>query len=181
MSAVATGAPGTTSLRRARVLGVIFILAGVAIAFFFGVGADPGADSTLVLNAARAETFFSMPNLVLPSAGTAYVLSAICFALGGWQLAKGFEKRANLVLSLVALMFVFGFLVWAAEGRSLSLIGMLQSTVCHSVVHSAGLNHYWSHRCSHLSWLFCCYCVSLSSVNALRYSADEFRQDHPRP
>jgi simple sugar transport system permease protein len=133
MSAVATGAPATTSLRRARVLGVIFILAGVAIAFFFGAGADPGADSTLVLNAARADTFFSVPNLVLPTAGTAYVLSAICFALGGWQLAKGFEKRANLVLSLVALMFVFGFLVWAAEGRSLSLIGMLQSTVLRSV------------------------------------------------
>jgi general nucleoside transport system permease protein len=133
MTAVAAGAARPTSLRRARVLGVIFILAGVAIALLFGAGADAGADSTLVLNAARADTFFSMPNLVLPSAGTAYVLSAICFALGGWQLARGFEKRANLVLSLVALMFVFGFLVWAAEGRSLSLIGMLQSTVLRSV------------------------------------------------
>ncbi|HEX5936294.1 MAG TPA: ABC transporter permease [Actinomycetota bacterium] len=133
MSAVATGVVGTTSVRRARVLGAVFILAGVAIALFFGAGADAGTDSTLVLDAPRADTFFAVPNLVLPTAGTAYVLSAVCLALGGWQLAKGFERRANLVLSIVALLFVFTFLIWAAEGRSLSLVGMLQSTVLRSV------------------------------------------------
>src|SRR5499427_8130110 len=59
-------------------------------------------------------------------------------------------------------------------------IGMFQGTVCHAIVHSAGLNHYWSHRCSRFSWLFCCYCVSLSAVHALRYSAEACPQDHQR-
>src|SRR5262249_50309140 len=57
-------------------------------------------------------------------------------------------------------------------------IGMLQGAVCYAIVHSASLNHYWFHRCSRFSWLFCCYSVSLSAVNALRYSADACRQDH---
>jgi simple sugar transport system permease protein len=122
-----------TSIRRARVMGILFILIGVLILVAFGLGSDPGIESRLGLNPARGDTFFTLPDLVVPSASTAYVLAAVCMFLGGVQLARGFKKRINLVLGIVALIFVFTFLVWAAGGRSLNLLGMLQSSLLRSV------------------------------------------------
>lgn len=129
----ATDTGPVRSHRRARVLGIVFILCGILIAVAFGLGAGAGLDSRLGLNPLRHETFFSLPDLVLPSAGTAYMLAAVCMFLGGVQLSRGFRKRANLVLGIVGSIFVFAFLVWAARDRSLSLVGMLQSTVLRSV------------------------------------------------
>ena len=123
----------TTSLRRARVMGILFLSVAVLIALAFGVGAEPGVQSRLGLNAARVKTFFTLPDLVVPTQSTAYVLAAVCAFLAGVQLTRGFSRRFNLVLGIVALIFVFAFLVWAAEGRSLSLLGMLQSTLLRSV------------------------------------------------
>jgi general nucleoside transport system permease protein len=122
-----------TSIQRARVMGILFILIGVLILVAFGLGSDPGIESRLGLNPARGDTFFTLPDLVVPSASTAYVLAAVCMFLGGVQLARGFKKRINLVLGIVALIFVFTFLVWAAGGRSLNLLGMLQSSLLRSV------------------------------------------------
>lgn len=123
----------SVSMRRARVMGVLFVLIGIVIALAFGLGADTGLQSRLVLNPPRGETLFTLPDLVLPSAATGYVLGAVCMFFGGMQLARGFDRRMNLVLGVVALIFVFAFLTWASRGRSLSLLGMLQSTVLRSV------------------------------------------------
>ncbi len=128
-----TGAAPTVSFRRARVMGIVFILVGILILVAFGIGTEAGAQSRLGLNPARTETFFHLPDLVVPSEGTAYALGAVCLFLGGLQLSRGFRKRLNLVLGIVALIFVFAFLVWAASGRSLSLLGMLQSSLLRSV------------------------------------------------
>lgn len=125
--------PAVGSSRRARVMGIVFLVLGLAIALFFGLGAEAGVHSTIGLNPPRAETFISLPDLVLPTAETAYTLSAVCLFLGGMQLVRGFGTRVNLVLGVVALLFVFAFLVWAAADRSLSLLGMLQSTVLRAV------------------------------------------------
>lgn len=114
-------------------MGILFLAVGVVILIAFGLGAESGAESRLGLNPARGDTLFTLPDLVVPSAETAYVLAFVCMFLGGVQLARGFERRLNLVLGIVALIFVFTFLVWAASGRSLSLLGMLQSTVLRSV------------------------------------------------
>ena len=134
MSAHASaGVPPTVSTRRARVMGILFILVGILILVAFGLGGEAGARSRLGLNPASTETLFHLPDLVVPSQGTAYLLAAVCMFLGGVQLAKGFKKRLNLVLGIVALVFVLAFLVWAASGRSLSLLGMLQSSLLRSV------------------------------------------------
>jgi simple sugar transport system permease protein len=114
-------------------MGILFILAGIVIALAFGLGTDPGMQSRLGLNPVREETFFHLPDVVVPSTATAYTMAAVCMFLGGVQLSRGFRKRTNLVLGMVALIFVFTFLVWAARGRSLNLLGMLQSTVLRSV------------------------------------------------
>ncbi len=122
----------TVSLRRARVMGILFISVGILIAVAFGLGSEPGVASRLGLNP-QGKTFFHLPDLVVPSAATAYTMAAVCMFLGGIQLARGFRKRLNLVLGIVALIFVFTFLVWAARDRSLSLLGMFQSSLLRSV------------------------------------------------
>jgi ABC-type uncharacterized transport system permease subunit len=123
----------TVSVRRAQVMGILFLLVGVLILLAFGLGAEPGLRSRLGLSPARGETFIRLPDLVVPSRASAVLIAAACGFLGGWQLSKGFGRRVTLVLGVVALLFVLAFLIWAARDRSLSLIGMLQSTVLRSV------------------------------------------------
>jgi general nucleoside transport system permease protein len=123
----------TVSVRRARVTGIVFLAIGAVALLAFGLGSEPGLQSRLGLSPARGETSFRFPDLVIPSRGTAGVVAGVCGFLGGVQLTRGFGRRANLVLGIVMLLFVFAFLTWAARDRSLSLLGMLQSTVLRSV------------------------------------------------
>jgi general nucleoside transport system permease protein len=123
----------SVSVRRARVIGVAFLLVGALVLVAFGLGVQSGLRSRLGLNPARGNTFFRLPDLVVPSKGTAFAIAGICGFLGGIQLAKGFGRKVTLLLGIVALLFVFAFLTWASRDRSLSLIGMLQSTVLRSV------------------------------------------------
>jgi simple sugar transport system permease protein len=57
------------------------------------------------------------------------ILVILTTLLGIYQLVRGFGKATTWVLGLVALLFAFGFLVYAAAGRSLNLGGMLSNTV----------------------------------------------------
>lgn len=132
VSTAATATP-TVSVARARVMGIVFLVVGAIVLVWFGLGTDPGLRSRLGLNPARGQPFFRLPDLVMPSRETAFVIAAICGFLGGYQLARGFRRRVNLVLGIISVMFVFAFLTWAAADDSLSLIGMLQSTVLRSV------------------------------------------------
>ncbi|MGZ8612130.1 MAG: ABC transporter permease [Actinomycetota bacterium] len=120
------------SVTRARVLGIFFVGVAVLIALLFGLGASGGVDSTFVLNASQDETI-SLPDLVVPSSATAWVIAAVCGFLGGVQLTRGFGRRVNLILGIVVFLFVFAFLTWAARDRSMNLVGMLQSTLLRSV------------------------------------------------
>lgn len=132
----ATGATiraGTVSVTRARVLGVLFLTAAVAILILFGLGSQPGLSSTFKLNEVGVSRAWKLPDLVVPSRNTAMVLAAACAFLGGMQLTRGFGKRANLVLGVVVFLFVAAFLTWAARDNSLNLLGMLQSTLLSSV------------------------------------------------
>jgi simple sugar transport system permease protein len=130
-AAQAVAAP-TVSITRARVTGIIFVVLAVAIALLFGLGASGGQESTFVLKG-RGGQGISLPDLVVPSSATAWLIAAVCAFLGGVQLTRGFGARVNLVLGIVLFLFVFAFLTWAARGGSLNLVGMLQSTVLRSV------------------------------------------------
>ena len=131
MSEGVAAAPPLVSIRRARVLGVVFIAVGVLIAIAFG-GVAGGLHSRFGLNPTPARGLH-LPDLVVPSRTTALFLAAVCAFLGGVQLTRGFGRRANLVLGIVALLFVFAFLTWAARDQSLSLVGLLESTLLRSV------------------------------------------------
>ncbi len=131
-SLVAPQAP-LVSVRRARVMGLFFLAVAVLIAVAFGLGASSGIDSRFQLNEVRNATAVHVPDLVVPSRATAFLLAGVCAFFAGVQLTRGFGRRVNLVLGFVVLFLVFAFLTWAARDRSLNLLGMLQSTLLRSV------------------------------------------------
>lgn len=128
MSAVAVAAP-RASLTRARTVGIFFLLLAALIAVGFGMGSSGGVESRFALEIARDPTPLGVPDLVVPSQATAFVVAAVCAFLGGVQLTRGFGKRTNLVLAVVLFLFVFAFLTWAARGKGFNLLGMLQSSL----------------------------------------------------
>lgn len=133
MSAIAEGVLRPVSVRRARVMGILYVVVGLVILLAFGLPTAAGVTSRLGLNPSGHEPLIRLPDVVVPSAVTAEVLAVVCMFLGGIQLTRGFGRRMNLVLGVVVFIFVFAFLVWGAHGRSLSLLGMLQSSLLRSV------------------------------------------------
>jgi simple sugar transport system permease protein len=127
-ASVATGTRGGISRRRQQGYGIFYLLLAVVLAAFFGQ-VQPGAQTTFGLNVGGTK----VPDLIVPSAGTAYVLAAMAALAGVIQLTRGFGARWAIVLTLVISGFAFGFLTWAGSGGDLSLAGILQSTLQRSV------------------------------------------------
>jgi simple sugar transport system permease protein len=112
-------------------MGIVFLVLAIAIWLFFSGTVEPGSQTTFVLN--PGGTTFALPDWVFNSATVLNILSIVCGLAAGWQLARGFGKRTNLVLGLVAGAFIFGFLSWAASGQSLNLAGLLKTTLQRAV------------------------------------------------
>ncbi|MEE9177588.1 MAG: ABC transporter permease [Acidimicrobiia bacterium] len=109
-------------VRRARILGFTYLLLAAVVYFFLAAGTE--GDVTFRFGDQPGEIDFT-----LSSAGLA-TFTAIVFAfLGGVQLTKGFGKKTNVVLGVAMGLFILAFLGWAAAGKSLSMVGMLESTL----------------------------------------------------
>ncbi|MGI8728226.1 MAG: ABC transporter permease [Solirubrobacterales bacterium] len=116
---------------RQRILGVVYLLLAVGMVLAFGVSLGGDASSSFGLTAPTAP--IALPNIVVPSATTAYLLAAVVAFAGAVQLTRGFGTRWAVVLGLVAFAFVFAFLTWVAAGQSMNLTGLLETTVQRSV------------------------------------------------
>jgi general nucleoside transport system permease protein len=132
----------TTTLRREvdyvaptrqRVMGGIFVAVGLIIWWFFSRAVEPGLVTKFGTTPGGLKV--TMPDLIIPTQLTLNILAIACVALGIYQLVRphGFGKRTNLVLGLVAAMFVFAFLTWAAAGKSLNLAGLFNTTLSKAV------------------------------------------------
>jgi general nucleoside transport system permease protein len=135
-AAAAAAAPVLTAseraaLRRQRILGIVYLLAAVAIVVGFALPIEPGTDSRFVLVLGPA--VIQPPDLILPSAPMMYLLALVAAFAGAVQLTRGFGARWALVLALVAGAFVFAFLAWVAAGQSMNLTGLMQTTVQRAV------------------------------------------------
>ncbi|MGC9522278.1 MAG: ABC transporter permease [Anaerolineae bacterium] len=125
--------PQTTlkAQRRARRMGVVFLIFAVAILVLFLPGTEPGQRTTFVFQTARDEVI-SIGDLVFPTRAGIYITAALAAAAGGWQLAKGFRHH-DAALGAVAGFFVLAFLTWAARGQSMNLTGLLQSSLLRAI------------------------------------------------
>ncbi|MBN2548274.1 MAG: ABC transporter permease, partial [Anaerolineales bacterium] len=121
------------SVRRQRTYGILFILIAAAIWFFFSRTLPGGAITTFVLNLSASSA--SVPDWKLPTLATLNILAVLCAFLGGFQIVRGrgFGRYSNSVLALVAGMFIFSFLSWAAADKSLNLAGLLNSALSKAV------------------------------------------------
>lgn len=112
--------------RRSVVVGMLcFVVAGFILLM---TGGTAGETSTFVLTSQRSGINIPAPDLVLPTTLTLYVLGGLAAAAGVWQLVKGF-RQVNWLIFLIASLAIFAFLVWATQGKSLNLTGMLVSSV----------------------------------------------------
>ena len=89
-------------IRRARIIGIIYLVLAAFVLFVFAVGTE--GNSTFGL-ARAGDRFENFPNLVLPSAGLGYVTAVLAF-FGGIQLTRGFGKRSTLVLGSALLLWL---------------------------------------------------------------------------
>ena len=124
----AVGGVRTFTLHRQQGYGVLYLLLAVVIVVFFGQVA-PGAQTTFGMSVGGT----TVPDLVVPSAPTAYLLAALAAMAGVIQLTRGFGALSGIVLAVVISGFAFAFLTWAASGGSMSLAGVLQTSLQRSV------------------------------------------------
>ncbi len=116
---------------RQRVMGILFLVLGLCIWFFFARSVAPDSTASFGLSTFQAKTQVDPWNV--PALSTLYFLAVICAIIGGVQLARGFKRYTNWVLGLVVMLFVFGFLVWATAGKSLNLVGLFNTTLSKAV------------------------------------------------
>ena len=123
------GVRGGIGLRRQQAYGIFYLLLAALMVLVFG-DVESGAQTTFGMNVGGGA---QVPDLVVPSAGTAYVLAAFAAMAGAIQLTRGFGARWAIVMALVITGFAFAFLTWAGSGGGMSLAGILQSTLQRSV------------------------------------------------
>jgi general nucleoside transport system permease protein len=117
------------STPRTRLLpGILLVVAGLAIILLFGLNLQPGLHSTFGLTPQGDTNVIPIPDLVLPVQTTIYVLALVTVFLGAWQLARGI-KSTNLLVGIVAFCYVAAFLIWAAKGKSMDLVGMMNTSL----------------------------------------------------
>lgn len=132
----------TTALRREltivsptrqRVMGVIFLLIGLALWWFFARPIAP--DVITKFGTTVGASASKIPDLLLPTQLTLNLIALLSVALGLVQLIRpgGFGKSTNWILGLVVGLAVFGLLTWAAAGKSLNLAGLLNTTLSKAV------------------------------------------------
>lgn len=112
---------------RQRVMGILFILLGLIIWYFFSRGVEPGVTTSFGLSTGNA--LIKLPSWIIPTRTALYALAVICAVMGGYQLARGFQRFTNGALGIVVGFFIFGFLVWAAAGKSMNFTGLLASSL----------------------------------------------------
>jgi len=119
------------SPNRRIAMGVIFLLASALIWFLFVQTLEPGVQTTFKMIPGGADQV--IPDWIFSSLPMLRVLAGITLVAGGYQLARGFRKRTNLVLGLVGGLFIFAFLTWATADGSLNLAGLIRSALVKAV------------------------------------------------
>jgi simple sugar transport system permease protein len=120
-----------TSQTRRWVIGVLFLVFAFLIWIIFSRTVEPGIETTFRLVPGGSDQ--KIPNWVFRSLPMLNLMAGLSLLAGGYQLARGFKKRTNLVLGLVGGMFIIAFLTWASADGSLNLAGLIRSALVKSV------------------------------------------------
>jgi ABC-type uncharacterized transport system permease subunit len=118
-------------LNRSTTGGLVMSLLGVVEIVGFGLRSRPGkAQFGLTLGGASVH----LAPLKLPPGPTAIVAGVATLALVALWLRTPLARWARRAVMVgVGVLFMFSFLCWASAGKSLSLVGLLQSSVDRSI------------------------------------------------
>lgn len=117
--------------RRRFVMGLIFLGAALFIWLAFTPTAEPGEVSRFVMTPGGSSA--AMGDWVFESLPYLNVIAGILAAMGAFQMVRGFGRATNGILALAAMLFIFGFLIWATSGGSTNLAGLLRVMVVRAV------------------------------------------------
>jgi ABC-type uncharacterized transport system permease subunit len=131
MSVATTTFGKTRVISKSRTIGmgVTFIILGMLIFGFFLPGTTLIQKTEFGLDTFTKVDVISLPPLVLPTQIVIIAAGVICLGLGAYQLVRGFGRATEVILGLVALMFIIAFLTWAARDKAFNLIGILKTTL----------------------------------------------------
>lgn len=115
--------------RQTLITGWLLIGLAIFVALVFGTQVDGNATFRLSL----PRDTLQVPNLVVPAAPFIYIVAGILAFFGARQFMRGGARWSSILLGIGLLLAVAAFLVWAADGKSFSLTGMLESTVVRAV------------------------------------------------
>jgi simple sugar transport system permease protein len=118
--------------RRSLGLAVFYLALAAVLVLVFGNDIESGVATNFGLNLG-AEPAIRLPDLVVPSVATVYLMAGVCAFCGALQLTRALGARWAVLLSLALIAFVFGFLTWAASGGSMSLVGVFQTALYRAV------------------------------------------------
>lgn len=106
------------------ILGIVTLLALVLFVFEKGSGT-----STFALASER--DFFALPAVGVPSYGAGLAVVVLLVVLTAYSLLLAWQYRSTplWLLAAFAVLFVFGFLAWAADGETIPVPGLLIGAV----------------------------------------------------
>jgi len=111
--------------------GIVFVFFGVLDVVGFGVAARPG---DAIFGVSLPGSSVHLSPIHVPAAPTAIAAGTVSIALGVLWLRTHLRKGAKrAVIVAVLFLFVLSFLCWAGAGKTLSLVGLLQSSVERSI------------------------------------------------
>ncbi|TFI45681.1 ABC transporter permease [Rhodococcus sp. 1R11] len=120
--------PAETVLGRSwkvpTILGVVTLLA-------LGLFVVRKGSGTSTFALASEDDFFALPAVGVPSYGTGLVVVVLLAVITGYAalLASRYRSTPLWLLAVFAVLFVFGFLAWAADGETIPVPGLLIGAV----------------------------------------------------
>ncbi len=115
--------------RKAAVMFGVLTL-GLALIVFFGA-----QDGDTSFRLAVDSDFFELPTITVPSTATTWVLVAVCAAFTAYSVLLLTQRRNTplWVVALFAVVWLTGFLAWAAAGATLPVVGLLAGSLAVAV------------------------------------------------
>ena len=107
--------------------GLVLLGVGLFIYLVFAQHTAPGVQTTFGMNLAGSEAIV-IPDLAVPARLTVQLMALIAVFFGIVQLIRGF-RGASMLVAVIAVTFVVAFVTWAAQGKSFSFTGMLNSSL----------------------------------------------------
>src|SRR5258706_3457901 len=107
--------------------GLVLLGVGLFIYLVFAQHTAAGVQTTFGMNLAGSEAIV-IPDLAVPARLTVQLMALIAVFFGIVQLIRGF-RGASMLVTVIAVTFIVAFVTWAAQGKSFSFTGMLNSSL----------------------------------------------------